>query len=611
MNDDYSDIIDHAVQRKVIQEHRRFGLLYVFLFCVMAIITGRGAYLQIVLGNEFRTKAENNRIDNVALLAPRGIIYDKNHVQLTENISSTDLVFSPKSLPTRENETYLIERLAEIIPQISPSDFREALDRTRKIQQDVLVAKAIDHETVLKIEQASSDIPGATLASSLVRKYPYRESLAHVLGYSSPVSAAESEADATLLAIDTTGKQGVEKKYDSALRGQHGSTYIEVTASGKQKTDLGKKLATAGQDLTLTVDVELQQFIYGLFSDRDAKARAKNLDPVQGSVIVLHPKTGAILALVSYPSFDPNIFSQPGKRNRTADVFENPLNPLFNRAVDGTYPPGSTIKPFLAAGALQEGVITERTTVRSTGAIHVGPWRFADWKAGGHGITDVKKALAESVNTFFYMVAGGLDSNRGLGVERATNYLREFGWDAKTGIDLPSEAPGFLPSPEWKKKATGQPWYIGDTYHLGIGQGDTLATPLQIAVGTSAIANGNEWFQPHLVAGPAKKHDFSMSQKNIQIVQEGMRQAVTEGSARSLNSLPIPIAGKTGTAQIGGTEQTHAWFTSYGPYTDPEVVVTVLLERGGAGDVDAVPFAREIWQWLSERSCQFQMTKCE
>lgn len=600
MSEHYSELIDHATHKKEYKAHRRFGIMYVVLFFVMALILSRGAYLQVVLGNEYREKAEKNRIDNVVLAAPRGIIYDKNHIQLTENISSTDLVFSPKTLPSRENETYLIERLAQLIPHIPASEFQEALDRTRRIRQDVLVAKAIDHETVLQIEQASAEIPGATLVSSLVRKYPFGESLAHVLGYTSPVSATEIEADATLIAIDTTGKQGIEKKYDTALRGQHGFTYTEVTASGKGTTDLGKKLATAGQDLTLTVDVELQQFIYGLFSDRDAKSKEKNLDPVQGSAIVLDPKTGAIRALVSYPSFDPNMFSQPSQRSRSAEAFSNPLNPLFNRAVDGTYPSGSTIKPFLAAGALQEGVITENTTIRSTGAITIGPWRFADWKAGGHGITDVKKALAESVNTFFYMVAGGLDANKGLGVLKATEYLREFGWDDKTGIDLPTESAGFLPSPEWKQQTTGQPWYIGDTYHLGIGQGDTLATPLQIAVGTSAVANGDAWFQPHLVDGPAKKHELSISPNNIRIVQQGMRQAVTEGSARSLSALPMPIAGKTGTAQIGGTDKTHAWFTSYGPYENPEAVVTVLLEKGGAGDVDAVPFAQEIWQWISE-----------
>lgn len=600
MNLDSSELIDHIGTKRVATSHRRFGILTIALLGVMTVITLRGAYLQVIAGGAFRTRAENNRVDTVTLTAPRGVVYDKNHVQLTENISSTDLVFDPRTLPTRDNESYLLDRLTQLLPDVSPDMIREALDRTRKTQKQTLVMKAIDHDTVLKIEQAQAEVPGATLVSSLVRKYPFREALAHVLGYTSSVTANELAADDTLIATDTTGKEGIEQKYDTALRGQHGVTYTEVTASGKEKTDLGEKPAIAGQDITLTIDSSLQQFIYGLFSERDAKARAENKDPVQGSAIVLNPTTGAVSAMVSYPSFDPNTFSQPSLRIHTEDIFENPLHPLFNRAVDGTYPSGSTIKPFLAAGALQEGIITPQTTVRSTGAITVGPWRFADWKAGGHGITNVTKALAESVNTFFYMVAGGLDGQAGLGVEKANQYLKEFGWDEKTGIDLPSEAAGFLPTPEWKLKATGQPWYIGDTYHLGIGQGDVLATPLQIAVGTAAVANLDAWYEPHLIEGTGKKHPLSVSESNMRVVQAGMREAILSGSARSLSALPIPIAGKTGTAQIGGTEKTHAWFTSFGPYDKPDTVVTLLLEKGGAGDTDAVPVAKEIWQWLAE-----------
>ncbi len=602
MNLDSSELIHTVNTKGPTHEHRRFEILKAILLCVMALILGRGAYLQIIKGDGFRSRAENNRVDTLVLIAPRGVIYDKNHVQLTENISSTDLVLDPSTLPAREDEGYLLDHLTQLVPGLSPQSVQEALDRTRKTQRETLLMKAMDHDTVLKIEQAKNEVPGAMLASSLVRKYPFREALAHVLGYTSSVTADEIAKDDSLIATDTTGKEGIEQKYDTALRGQHGLAYTEVTASGREKTDLGEKPAIAGQDITLTIDSKLQQFIYGLFSEREAKAKEQHKDAVQGSAIVMNPKTGAILALLSYPSFDPNIFSQPSLRVHAETIFENSLHPLFNRAVDGTYPSGSTIKPFLAAGALEEGVITENTTVLSTGGIAVGPWRFADWKAGGHGITDVKKALAESVNTFFYMVAGGLDAKSGLGVEKSTKYLKEFGWDEKTGIDLPSEAPGFLPSPEWKLKTTGQPWYIGDTYHFGIGQGDVLATPLQVAIGTAAVANTTSWFEPHLIEGSAKQHKLTISPANMRVVQEGMRQAVTEGSARSLLDLPIPIAGKTGTAQIGGSEKTHAWFTSFGPYNSPDFVVTILLEQGGAGDADAVPFAREIWQWLAENA---------
>ncbi len=597
MHEDSSDIIDHITPRRKAQRPR-MGVLPLLLASVLALILGRGGYLQIVQGKEFRERAEHNRVETVSIPAPRGVIYDRANVQLVENISSTDIVFDPVYLPAAEHEAHLVDRIMELLPDLPPETITNALARSRKTQQQVLLAKAIDHDTVLRIEQASADLPGVRLVSSLVRKYPLGQPLAHVLGYTSSVTAEELAKDSTLIATDTTGKQGIEQEYDKALRGQHGMMYREVTASGQQKADLGEKPPIPGQDITLTIDSSLQTFAYGLFSEKDAKSESSK--PVRGAAIVLRAKDSAVLSMVSYPSFDPNAFSQPSLRTQTTDIFSNPLNPLFNRAADGTYPSGSTIKPFLAAGALQEGVITPNTTIYSTGGISVGPWHFADWKSGGHGITDVRKALAESVNTFFYMVAGGIDSYNGLGVEKSISVLQQFGWNERTGIDLPSEAAGFLPTPEWKLKATGQPWYIGDTYHLGIGQGNVLVTPLQVAAATAAIANGGTWHQPRLSGTSSKEHPVGIAPANIRVVQEGMRQAVTDGSARSLNSLPFPIAGKTGTAQIGGTEDTHAWFTSFGPYENPEYVVTILLERGGAGDVDAVPIAKEIWQWLSE-----------
>ncbi len=318
-------------------------------------------------------------------------------------------------------------------------------------------------------------------------------------------------------------------------------------------------------------------------------------------MVVLEPATGAIAALVTYPAFDPNIFAQPARHGEIAGALSQPGEPLFNRAVDGTYPPGSTIKPFLAAAALAEHLITPTTTIFSSGGITVGPWRFPDWKPGGHGPTTVTKALAESVNTFFYAISGGYEQQAGLGVDTITAYLRRFGWGAATGVDLPSEAAGFLPSPAWKEKNKHASWYIGDTYHLGIGQGDVLVTPLQLSVATSVIATQGWRPQPSLVAtNPVKGERLTLS--GLSVVRDGMRAAVTEGSARALADLPIALAGKTGTAQAGGaaTEATHAWFTSFGPVEQPRYVVTVLLEKGGAGDRDAVPVAKAIWKWLIE-----------
>jgi penicillin-binding protein 2 len=288
------------------------------------------------------------------------------------------------------------------------------------------------------------------------------------------------------------------------------------------------------------------------------------------------------------------------------------MEPLFNRVAGGSYPPGSTIKPLLAAAGLAEGIISPETSWLSTGGIRVGQWFFPDWKAGGHGATDVKKALAESVNTFFYRLVGGDEGQSGLGPETAGEYLRAFSWGEITGIDLPGEVVGLVPTPAWKEETKHERWYVGDTYHLAIGQGDVLASPLQIAVATAAIANGGNVPTPFLVerqrtfAGNDVSHSpqlrsMPVAEQHLQTVREGMRQAVTAGSARRLLSLPISVAGKTGTSQFGGGDETHAWFTSFGPYEKPDLVVTVLLERAGGGEEAAVPIAEQIWRWWAER----------
>jgi penicillin-binding protein 2 len=594
-----ADIIEEPLSRNN-SVKRRFSALQIILACILLIAISRGAYLQIIQGSSFRSKAEHNRVDSVIIPAPRGIIYDRNHTQLVENVSSTDLVFKPKQLPKISLENNLLDALKTLLPDLDIDQTKTALTRSRKTGQETLIAKALDHDTVLKLEQHKNDIVGTALESSLVRKYSFAESFGHILGYTSPVSADQLAKNPSLTATDTTGKQGIEQQYDTALRGEHGLTYTEVNASGKQQTDLGQKPAIAGQDLTLTIDAELQKFTYGLFSDLASKNQQSGGEPVRGAAVVMDVTNGEIVSMVSFPSYDPNTFSQPSLRNSTTKYFNDKMTPLFNRASNGAYPPGSTIKPFLAAAALQEGVITQNTTVNSVGGITIGSYHFLDWKSGGHGVTDVKKAIANSVNTFFYMVSGGLNGQGGLGIDRANSYLQKFGFDEKTGIDLPNESTGFLPTPQWKLTTTGQPWYIGDTYHMGIGQGGVLFTPLQLTAGISAIANGTTWYEPHLVQANPKKHSLPASLENIKIVQEGMRETIISGSGKSLNTLPIPIAGKTGTAQVDGSDKTHAWFTSFGPYGSPKYAVTVLVERAGGGDVVAVPIAREIWQWLSE-----------
>ena len=320
----------------------------------------------------------------------------------------------------------------------------------------------------------------------------------------------------------------------------------------------------------------------------------------KASVVALDPRDGAVRALISWPSYDANAFVQGIGAEAYKALAEDPAHPLFPRAVSGEFPAGSTFKPFVSYAALNEGVVNEHTSFLSTGGLSVGPWFFPDWKAGGHG---VRKAIAESVNTFFYIVGGGYDATTGLGVERITDYARRFGFGQKTGIDLPGEADGFLPSKEWKEKAKGERWFVGDTYHLAIGQGDLLATPLQLAAAGAVIANGGHRVTPHVVekvdGTPAQvpMPDGTFETANVTVVRQGMRQAVTSGSARFLNDLKFPVAGKTGTAQPGGDVKTHAWFLGFGPYQDPTLTIVVLLENGGEGSSFAVPIAKDLFAW--------------
>lgn len=564
----------------------RAWLPILLLSLVVGLLIGRSFWLQVMHGASLRERAEHNRVYRIITEAPRGIIYDPTGLPLVSNVPATDLVFDPRSLPPREGESFLIDNILRLVPALQPDQVRSALEKCRTSGQVVPIARALDHAMVLTLEEQQENVRGTQLVSSLVRNYESGYALAHILGYTG--------------LSEKTGKQGLEKTYDASLRGTPGVTYQEVNASGKLQTQLGSSASVPGQDMTITIDYELQKFIYGLFSEREHKHPDER---TAGAAIVLDPRSGEVVAAVSYPSFDPNAFSQPRHQDEVAAYLADPRQPLFNRAADGMYPSGSTIKPFLAAAALQEGIITPQTTVVSTGGITVGPWTFPDWKSGGHGITNVTKALAESVNTFFYAITGGYDNQPGLGVQRATAYLAKFGWGKPTGIDLPSEAAGFLPSPSWKLATTGEPWYIGDTYHLGIGQGDILVTPLQLATATAALADGHSLRQPHFSQQPTASHSKNLpfSAASIDVVRQGMRQAVTDGSARALAVLPVDIAGKTGTAQIGGTAKTHAWFTGFAPYDHPQFVVTVLLEQAGEGDKEAVPFAKEIWQWLLEK----------
>jgi len=354
--------------------------------------------------------------------------------------------------------------------------------------------------------------------------------------------------------------------------------------------------------LVLSIDSDLQKK-----SEEILSANLKKLNLTKGAVIISDPNNGEILSLVSLPTFDNRLFAEGISADDYKKLIEDKDNPMFNRAISGEYPSGSTVKMIFAAAALQEKVITENTTILSNGGLKVAQWFFPDWKAGGHGLTSVRKAIAESVNTFFYYIGGGYQDFVGLGIERLVKYLNLFGLGNTLGIDLPNEATGFVPSQEWKEKVKGEKWYIGDTYNLSIGQGDLLVTPLQVNEWTAYFAAGGKEYQPHVVKEILDSNDKTIKtitesplrdtlidSYNVEIVRQGMRQTVTSGSAKRLLDLPVDSAAKTGTAQWNTTKDPHAWFTAFAPYKNPQIVITVLVEEGKEGSSVALTVAHDI-----------------
>lgn len=587
----------------------------VFFWCITAVFGlffARVAYLQIIEGQGLALLAERNKEKTEILPAKRGIMYDRNGVVLTHNIPNFVVRVVPSELPSDASvRRAQLDAMARLFG-VSAEEIEQRLEEGSRYQPQQIV-DALDYDDALRFEVASVGMPGVTMHESQRRSYDRAaSSLSHIIGYTGRISEKERVGREREYHLnDTIGKEGLELMYESELRGVPGYRTVEVDALGAEKSVLSEGAPVDGKNLILTLDRQLQIKAEEVLAEWMQKAGKK-----RGVVIISRPRTGEILAMVSLPSYDNNVFSRGISIFEYRELIDNPDFPLFNRAIYGEYPTGSTVKPIVAAKALDEGVITPRTTILSVGGIAIGQWRFPDWKAGGHGRTNAVKAIAESVNTFFYAIGGGDGDIRGLGIDRLVDGLRSFGLGAKTGIDYPGERSGFVPTPGWKKEKKGEPWYIGDTYHVSIGQGDLLATPLQINHFTEYFANSGISYTPRLVQAVIEPNGLrtpttpTADRKNVvgpeavSTVREGMRQTVQAGSAARLRALPVSAAGKTGTAQWGTKKDPHAWFTGWAPYENPEVAITVLVEEGEEGSTIASPVAFDILKWYFEGRAQ-------
>lgn len=582
----------------------RLRFLRLVSFAAIGILLVQGLKLQIATGSLFFREAEENRVRELINYAPRGIFLDRFGTQLAQNIPAVELVVEPSQVPA--NLEPLLETLREALPTRDLSTVRERLrGLDRSAGSPLPLLQGLTHEEFLAVSSREDRLQGVRAETTAVRDYLGNGPYAHVLGYLGKLSPEEAERFPQYLLTEALGKTGLEREYERLLRGQHGARRVEVDAHGSVQHDLGRQPPVPGTNLRLHLDAGLQEIMASALT-RGAKTAGAR----KGAAVALDPFSGSIRALVSLPSFPHSDLAHGLDSAALKGVLTNQDSPLLNRVTQGQYVPGSSFKLAVAAAALEDGIATPTTTVESKGGLRVGQWFFPDWKAGGHGRTNLAKALAESVNTYFYMVAGGVGEFHGLGIERLTAWAKKLGAGEPTGIDLPEEAPGFLPSPAWKEQQKGEVWYIGDTYHAAIGQGDVLVTPLQLAVVTATIANGGTVYAPRLVdtmIGPEStsserqppiiRAENVIQRTTAEAVRGGMRAAVAAGSAQGLQTLPVTAAAKTGTAQIGGTEKTHAWVTAFAPYERPELVLVVLVEEGGAGERVAVPIAREILSW--------------
>ncbi|MCD6441988.1 penicillin-binding protein 2, partial [bacterium] len=577
------------------------------------ILVGRLIWLQIIKGVEYRNISEGNRTKIESIKATRGLIYDSLGRPLVENVAHFSLLILPQDLPIEKERRdkvfsdFLLE--VETIKGIGDELRKEVENRRAEIDssssQPIIIAKNLDYQTALKLQLITNNLPGFSIEIRAQRNYLYGPMLSHILGYVAPVSEQELLEHPEYNPIDLIGRTGLELYYEQELKGKDGQNKIEINALGRIEKVVSQTLPKDGQDIILTIDLDLQEYI-----DKILKKYIKLANSQAGTIIVSNPSNGEILGMLSYPSYDNNIFIQNNDPEYQR-LSQDPSKPFIFRALVGEYPPGSIIKPLLAIAGLSEGIITPQTNIFSSGGIRIGQWFFPDWKRGGHGNTNLTKALSESVNTFFYYLGGGFKDFKGLGPQKIREYLSVFGLTKKTGIDLPGEKKGFIATPEWKMDHKNEPWYIGDTYHLSIGQGDILVTPLQVANYTMALANNGTLFVPHIVKAFQNPVDATIKNKPLQIanqdlfnveyfklVKKGMREAVLHGSARRLNDLAIKVAGKTGTAQVGGNKPPHAWFIGFAPYDNPEIALTILIENGGEGSAIAIPAAKEIFSFL-------------
>jgi penicillin-binding protein 2 len=603
-------------ERELAQFQLRIGVAAAAVLVAFLVLAARFVFLQVVQHDVYRAKAEENRIAIVPVTPNRGLIVDRNGVVIARNYSGYTLEIFPRRVASLEQT---IDELAGLI-EISPRDrarFRKLLQETRNAESLPIRTRLSDEE-VAKFAANRFRYEGVEIKARLFRQYPYGDVASHVLGYMGRVTQddqARFEAEGTAAdyrGTDYVGKAGVEASYEKELHGTTGFEQVEIDAAGRGIRTLSRTAPLSGNDVTLTLDIRLQQVAELAFGAR------------RGALVAIEPASGGVLALVSKPGFDPNQFVDGIDPQYWAELNGSPDKPLNNRAISGMYPPGSTFKPFMALAALQLGKRTARSTIVDPGYFVFGERRFRDSKPGGHGVVDLHKSIVVSSDTYYYQLANDM------GIEAIAGFMKNFGFGARTGIDLQGEALGVLPSPEWKmkrfKRPADQKWYPGETISIGIGQGYNAYTPIQLALATATLANGGTMYRPRLVehvdrprggerryVEPELVHKASLRAEYVEFVKRAMAGVNKEGTgARAFAGAQYTSGGKTGTAQVIQIKQNekydeskvaerfrdHSLFIAFAPVESPRIALAVVVENGGFGARAAAPIARTVLDYF-------------
>ena len=575
------------------------------------ILIARFVHLQIIQHEYYSTRAEDNRILLVPIPPNRGVITDRNGTVMARNYSAFTLEITPSKI---ESLDAVIESLGKLI-DIQAKDkrrFRKLLDESKSFES-LPIRTRLSEEEVARFAANRYLFPGVEVKARLFRQYPLGPVASHALGYINRINKADlqtienNEQTANYKGTDHIGKTGLEKNYEFQLHGETGHEEVEIDSGGRAVRSLSRTAPVSGNNLTLTLDVGLQEMTEKAFGGR------------RGALVAIEPSTGGILALVSTPSFDPNLFVD-GIRSDEWELLNNsPDRPMLNRALNGAYPPGSTFKPFMALAALEMGKRTPSQAISDPGFFNFGGHNFRDDKKGGHGLVDMYKSIVQSCDTYYYMLANDM------GIDNIARFMAQLGLGSKTGIDIEGESEGVLPSPEWKKRRFKRPeqqkWFAGETISIGIGQGYNSYTPIQLAQAMAALANDGIIYRPHLVRyitnsktgektliepEPLRKLDWKP--QNIQTIKKAMVGVNKEGTgARAFAGAEYESGGKTGTAQVfslKGTEynvkklklelRDHALFIAFAPADKPTIALAVLVEHGGFGAQSAAPIARMV-----------------